>query len=128
MLQKMGWSEGSGLGTNGEGIVDHVKVHLKADTMGIGADKRNVDNWLDNSSAFDALLQNLNASNATPSASASVEDEEEPSSELKSAKANKKDKKDKKKKKKKAEADEVIVQQDTHSEKEIPKTLQTGRL
>lgn len=35
MLQKMGWSEGRGLGANLDGAVEHVKVSLKTDSAGI---------------------------------------------------------------------------------------------
>ena len=34
MLQKMGWSEGKGLGKNENGRVKHVKVALRADNVG----------------------------------------------------------------------------------------------
>ncbi len=34
MLQKMGWSEGKGLGKNEDGRVKHVKVALRADNVG----------------------------------------------------------------------------------------------
>ncbi|KNC95918.1 uncharacterized protein SPPG_08675 [Spizellomyces punctatus DAOM BR117] len=62
MLQKMGWSEGKGLGANEDGLTEHVKVRLKEDNLGVGADRRTIDNWLDNNSAFDALLKGLNGS------------------------------------------------------------------
>ncbi len=113
MLQKMGWSEGSGLGTNGEGLVDHVKVQMKADNLGIGADRRNVDNWLDNSSAFDTLLQNLNS----VSAPGSVREVEPTATKKKSKKSSRKDE----------EAAETEIK-DSQPEKEIPKALQSGRL
>ncbi|KAJ3054670.1 PIN2/TERF1-interacting telomerase inhibitor 1 [Rhizophlyctis rosea] len=59
MLEKFGWSEGKGLGVNQDGITQHVSVRLKEDNLGVGADRRTVDNWLDNNSAFDQLLQSL---------------------------------------------------------------------
>jgi hypothetical protein len=34
MLQKMGWSEGKGLGKNENGRTNHVKVALRADNVG----------------------------------------------------------------------------------------------
>ncbi|KAJ3209408.1 hypothetical protein HK099_008517 [Clydaea vesicula] len=60
LLSKMGWEQGKGLGAKSDGISEHVKVSYKKDTLGVGADKRTIDNWLDNTSAFDALLKNLN--------------------------------------------------------------------
>lgn len=63
MLQRMGWSEGKGLGLKEDGLTEHLKIKFKEDTLGIGADRRTIDNWMENTSAFDALLQNLNASN-----------------------------------------------------------------
>ena len=34
MLQKMGWSEGKGLGASEDGGLEHVKVKIKCDTTG----------------------------------------------------------------------------------------------
>lgn len=34
MLQKMGWSEGKGLGASEDGALEHVKVKMKRDTSG----------------------------------------------------------------------------------------------
>eukprot|EP00842_Homolaphlyctis_polyrhiza_P005522 jgi/Hompol1/5971/HPOL_000172-RA len=59
MLEKMGWSEGKGLGRQEDGVKDSIAVRFKADNRGIGSDKRSSDNWLENSSAFDALLSSL---------------------------------------------------------------------
>ncbi|KAJ3289821.1 PIN2/TERF1-interacting telomerase inhibitor 1 [Borealophlyctis nickersoniae] len=60
MMQKMGWNEGKGLGAKEDGVTEHVKIKLKEDNLGVGADKRTGDNWLENNSAFDQLLQSLN--------------------------------------------------------------------
>lgn len=35
-LEKMGWSEGSGLGKNGQGIHTHIKVKKRATDVGLG--------------------------------------------------------------------------------------------
>ncbi|KAJ3181002.1 PIN2/TERF1-interacting telomerase inhibitor 1 [Geranomyces variabilis] len=59
MMQKMGWTEGKGLGVNEDGQKEHVKVRLKENNLGLGADRRTIDNWLDNNSAFDALLKGM---------------------------------------------------------------------
>ena len=62
MLEKMGWKVGKGLGLNEDGEKDHIKIKLKENTLGLGADQRTVDNWLDNTSAFSLLLKSLNDS------------------------------------------------------------------
>jgi len=36
MLEKMGWSEGKGLGKHEDGRIKHVKVALRADNVGTG--------------------------------------------------------------------------------------------
>jgi len=71
MLQKMGWSEGKGLGKTEEGMTSHIKVSMKRDNGGIGAQRNAGDNWLENTSAFDALLANLNQSFETEASSSS---------------------------------------------------------
>eukprot|EP00959_Pyramimonas_sp_CCMP1952_P376501 7886228-Pyramimonas_sp.AAC.1 len=38
MLQKLGWSEGKGLGANEDGIATHVRVKKRRENTGIGAD------------------------------------------------------------------------------------------
>ncbi|KAF0547682.1 G-patch-domain-containing protein [Gigaspora margarita] len=60
MLSKMGWSPGKGLGLNENGSQDYVKLSHKLDNLGVGASKKTIDNWLDNSNAFDDLLKGLN--------------------------------------------------------------------
>jgi Pin2-interacting protein X1 len=61
MMQKMGWTEGKGMGKNEDGRVEHVKTVKKSDNLGIGAERRTGDNWLENTNAFDELLKGLNA-------------------------------------------------------------------
>lgn len=76
MLERMGWSEGKGLGLHEDGSTAHVGVTKKSDNLGVGATKRNIDNWLDQADAFSDLLQSLNAqivpqtNNDTPNDSA----------------------------------------------------------
>ncbi|CEG79459.1 hypothetical protein RMATCC62417_13924 [Rhizopus microsporus] len=65
MLQKMGWSPGKGLGVNEDGKKEHIKIKLKDNTLGVGATKKSVDNWLGNTDAFSRLLADLNSQ--TPS-------------------------------------------------------------
>ncbi|CAG8532334.1 6814_t:CDS:2, partial [Racocetra persica] len=60
MLSKMGWSPGKGLGMNENGSQECIKLSNKLDNLGIGASKKTIDNWLDNSNAFNELLKGLN--------------------------------------------------------------------
>ncbi|PVU85888.1 hypothetical protein BB561_006876 [Smittium simulii] len=60
LMQKMGWSEGKGLGSNETGIAEHLKIRLKTNNLGIGATVKNSDNWLSNSTDFEKLLAKLN--------------------------------------------------------------------
>lgn len=111
MLQKMGWAPGKGLGVNEDGKKDHVKIRLKDNNLGVGATKKNIDNWLGNTDAFSRLLADLNSQ--TPSEASSVNGDEEETStteivpetenEDKKKKKSKKEKKDKKEKKEKKE-------------------------
>ncbi|KAI7834378.1 PIN2/TRF1-interacting protein, partial [Kickxella alabastrina] len=66
MLEKMGWSEGKGLGANEDGLKEHVKIKLKTNNFGIGADKKNIRNWLANADGFSQLLDRLNSESGTP--------------------------------------------------------------
>lgn len=58
MLEKMGWSQGKGLGAKEDGIVEHVKQTFKNDAAGIGyVDKG--DQWTKHEADFTSLLQSL---------------------------------------------------------------------
>ncbi|KAL0080150.1 hypothetical protein J3Q64DRAFT_1752936 [Phycomyces blakesleeanus] len=120
MLMKMGWAPGKGLGVNEDGSKDHVKIKLKDDTLGLGASKKTVDNWLGNTDAFSQLLADLNTRTETVEVTktiietsetvtkrklegASDEDDEDELKEKKKQKKEKKDKKEKKEKKQKKE-------------------------
>ncbi|KAJ2820888.1 hypothetical protein GGI24_004356, partial [Coemansia furcata] len=70
MLEKMGWSEGKGLGANEDGMKEHVKIKLKSNNFGIGADRKNIRNWLENADGFSELLSRLNSDTNTPSETA----------------------------------------------------------
>ncbi|KAJ1991414.1 hypothetical protein EDC05_003484 [Coemansia umbellata] len=94
MLEKMGWSEGKGLGAKEDGVKEHVKIKLKTNNHGIGADKKNIRNWLANADGFSELLSRLNTDTSTP-----VEDES----------AVKKDKKSKNKSSKEDETTEAVL-------------------
>ena len=61
MLEKMGWSEGKGLGANEDGSTNNLKVNKKFDNRGIGEQTNSSDNWLQGADDFTKLLQKLNA-------------------------------------------------------------------
>eukprot|EP00117_Sycon_ciliatum_P043128 scpid42762/ scgid0963/ PIN2/TERF1-interacting telomerase inhibitor 1; 67-11-3 protein; LPTS1; Liver-related putative tumor suppressor; Pin2-interacting protein X1; TRF1-interacting protein 1 len=59
MLEKMGWSDGSGLGAAEAGTTSHVKVNFKNDTLGLGTSTQHADDWIEHQSDFDGLLAAL---------------------------------------------------------------------
>ncbi|KAJ2443357.1 hypothetical protein GGF42_006662, partial [Coemansia sp. RSA 2424] len=99
MLEKMGWSEGKGLGANEDGMKEHVKIKLKTNNFGIGADKKNIRNWLENADGFSELLSRLNSDTNTPSETANNDSDCEDADK----KQRKKDEKKKKKRSKDVE-------------------------
>ncbi|KAI9347953.1 hypothetical protein DFJ73DRAFT_835927 [Zopfochytrium polystomum] len=69
MLKSLGWTDGKGLGRGGSGNPNLIAVSLKSDKLGLGADRKTADNWLDNTFAFSALLENLNKPDGASEAS-----------------------------------------------------------
>lgn len=148
MLMKMGWAPGKGLGVNEDGNQEHVKIRLKEDNLGLGANKKTSDNWLDNTDSFSRLLADLNA--RTESASASPEpesdeqqqqgdddgdekstkkrkrssssDDDNDKSEKKKKKKEKKDKSEKKKDKKKDKKDKAEKKDKSEKKKDKKKS------
>lgn len=112
MLQKMGWAPGKGLGVKEDGKKEHVKIKLKDNTLGVGATKKNIDNWLGNTDAFSRLLADLNSQPASEASSVNASDAEESTDaadkeeETKEKKKSKKEKSEKKSKKEKKEKKE----------------------
>ncbi|KAH8548631.1 hypothetical protein BGW37DRAFT_170296 [Umbelopsis sp. PMI_123] len=129
MLTKMGWAPGKGLGANEDGNTEHVKVRLKDNNFGIGANKKNMDNWLDNTDAFSRLLADLNdrvsseqSSPAADSLTSKEEDTDSSNSDVaestskKKSKKGKKDKKDKKAKKEKSKKSKSLKKDESDDE------------
>ncbi|KAJ8939313.1 hypothetical protein NQ314_011171 [Rhamnusium bicolor] len=56
--KKMGWQHGKGLGPNGEGITEHIKVPYKNDSKGMGYKESN-DQWTEHETNFTSLLESL---------------------------------------------------------------------
>ena len=90
MLLKMGWKESTGLGKDGEGMTEHVKVAKRVDARGLGAEKMGGNNheWTETAQSFTGVLATLNEKYGGASSS-------------KKAKKDKKKTKDKDKKKRK---------------------------
>eukprot|EP00606_Chrysophyceae_sp_TOSAG23-5_P001217 GSChrysophyteH2.ASY1.ANO1.265.1 assembled CDS len=43
-MERMGWSEGSGLGKNSDGMKEHIKTKKRADEAGLGTEKAAAEN------------------------------------------------------------------------------------
>ncbi|XP_069584485.1 PIN2/TERF1-interacting telomerase inhibitor 1 [Ranitomeya imitator] len=71
MLEKMGWSKGKGLGAQEQGSTEHVKVQVKNNTLGLGANRNHEDNWIAHQDDFNQLLAELNDCHRTGSAASS---------------------------------------------------------
>ncbi|CAI8036227.1 PIN2/TERF1-interacting telomerase inhibitor 1 [Geodia barretti] len=61
MLERMGWSEGKGLGKDLAGKTEHVKVSKRSDTSGVGYVRGRDEEWIEHQESFDQLLASLNA-------------------------------------------------------------------
>ena len=61
MLLKMGWKEKEGLGKDGEGRIEAVKVTKRADARGLGAEKEDSNNhgWTETAQSFTGVLASL---------------------------------------------------------------------
>ena len=61
MLEKMGWSEGKGLGTNEDGQTSHVKMKMKSNNLGVGAEVGQNDRWNTVANNYAGVLAKLSA-------------------------------------------------------------------
>lgn len=61
MLQKMGWTEGKGLGKHEDGVSEHVKVAKKSNNLGLGAtyDSSGAAGWASAAVSFNGVLEAL---------------------------------------------------------------------
>lgn len=81
MLEKMGWTDGKGLGADESGETAHIKVKKRAANLGLGADSNTPDRWTEHISEFDDILSKLNstkttASNSRPASAANSDQED----------------------------------------------------
>ncbi|NXG01476.1 PINX1 inhibitor, partial [Sakesphorus luctuosus] len=60
MLEKMGWSKGKGLGAQEQGNPEHIRVKVKNNMLGLGANINHEDNWIAHQDDFNQLLAELN--------------------------------------------------------------------
>ena len=60
MMEKMGWSEGKGIGKHSDGETAHVKIALKQNASGIGATAGMHDGWFGVAGDYSDLLARLN--------------------------------------------------------------------
>eukprot|EP00850_Spirogloea_muscicola_P021169 SM000239S08074 [mRNA] locus=s239:12763:16131:+ [translate_table: standard] len=66
LMQRLGWEEGAGLGKQGQGIREHLRVRKNVDHAGVGVAEaqRAASDWTVNTSVFDDILRNLNVAAA----------------------------------------------------------------
>lgn len=74
MLEKMGWSEGKGLGVKLNGQQEFIRVSYKDDQKGMGYEDRD-DQWTQHEAQFNDLLQTLSTGASGKSSSSASEDE-----------------------------------------------------
>lgn len=69
MLQKMGWTEGKGLGKREDGVSEHVKVAKKSNNLGLGAshDSTGAAGWASTAVSFNGVLEALGKAYGQPS-------------------------------------------------------------
>ncbi|KAJ2645349.1 hypothetical protein GGH99_008295, partial [Coemansia sp. RSA 1285] len=66
-----------------DGVREHVKIRLKTNSYGVGAEKKNIRNWLANADGFSELLDRLNSNNGgTPDEKQQQQQQTMPSSTL----------------------------------------------
>lgn len=94
MLQKMGWTEGKGLGKNEDGMAEHVKVAKKSNNLGLGAksDSTGAESWASTAISFNGVLEALGKAYG----SAATRQSSQKDSSTRSSATSKKRRKDKK--------------------------------
>lgn len=76
MLERMGWSKGKGLGRSEQGSTDHIKVKVKNDSYGLGANASYEDKWIAHQDDFNELLAQLNSCHGQNNSSETPPDEQ----------------------------------------------------
>ncbi|XP_051792933.1 PIN2/TERF1-interacting telomerase inhibitor 1 [Acanthochromis polyacanthus] len=76
MLERMGWSKGKGLGRTEQGSTDHIKVSVKNNNYGLGANASHEDNWIAHQDDFNELLAQLNNCHSQNNSNESAADDQ----------------------------------------------------
>jgi len=66
LMEKFGWAKGKGLGAQEDGETENIKVKVKNDKHGVGANNDYSDTWLDHQDDFNSILASLNTSHSAP--------------------------------------------------------------
>ncbi|KAL2082265.1 hypothetical protein ACEWY4_022083 [Coilia grayii] len=82
MLERMGWSKGKGLGKTEQGATEHIKVKVKNNSLGLGTNASNEDNWIAHQDDFNQLLADLNNCHGQNTTNESVQEEKQDSFSL----------------------------------------------
>ncbi|NXC35276.1 PINX1 inhibitor, partial [Campylorhamphus procurvoides] len=90
MLEKMGWSKGKGLGAQEQGNPEHIRVKVKNNTLGLGANINHEDNWIAHQDDFNQLLAELNNCHGQGETESSVKNQKKTFSLEEKSKSSKK--------------------------------------
>ncbi|XP_073479628.1 PIN2/TERF1-interacting telomerase inhibitor 1-like [Aquarana catesbeiana] len=90
MLEKKVWSKGRGLGAQEQGSMEHIKVQVKNNTLGLGACNNYEDKWIAHQEDFNQLLAELNDCHGTASTDSPANDSKKSLSLEKKSKTSKK--------------------------------------
>lgn len=77
LMEKFGWEKGKGLGANEDGETQNIKVQVKNDKHGIGANNDYSDTWLDHQDDFNSILASLNTCHSAPGSGTATPTNEE---------------------------------------------------
>uniref|UniRef100_A0A1I7ZZJ4 G-patch domain-containing protein n=1 Tax=Steinernema glaseri TaxID=37863 RepID=A0A1I7ZZJ4_9BILA len=81
LMEKMGWTEGKGLGSKEQGMSDNLKLKANHTAKGLGCDQDYDSTWISHHDDFASLLANLNK-NKPASTEKSGSDEEKTTKSL----------------------------------------------
>ena len=125
-LEKMGWSEGTGLGKKRDGMVTHIRTKKREESVGLGGEKKIVEEqsdmwWMDNVGSTLARLQQAKKRKSMSSDNGSDDDSKARKKAKKKSKKSKSksDKKEKKQSKKKKSKDSDSGEVKTYTDHEL---------